>query len=66
MSWTAQTKTASTFTAQSKTASVWDDGVDFLLQEIGDFLLQENGDKIILDQSTRVKNISTWSYQTKH
>jgi len=66
MAWSNQTKTASAFSAQSKTLSTFDDGVDFLLKEDTFFLLLESGGKIVLNQSTNYKHRSVYSNQTKN
>jgi hypothetical protein len=63
---TAQSKNTSTPTAQTKNTGTWDDGVNYLLQEIGDFLLQENGSKIVLQQSPNFRNPATATAGTKH
>ncbi len=66
MTWTPETKHTSTFTGQTKNTSTWDQGVWYLLQEIGNYILQENGDKLVLNQSWNFKNPITWTVQTKH
>lgn len=54
-----------TWTHKSKNSTTWKSTTDFLLQELGDFLLQENGGKIVLQQSKRHKNETTWTYKSK-
>jgi hypothetical protein len=55
-----------TFTNRIKSALVsFSNGIAYLLKEDSFYLLLENGGKIILDQSTRVKNLTTFTNRTK-
>lgn len=54
------------WTNKTKNATEWDDGIGFLLQEIGAYLLQENEGKIILQGSWDSKNNQDWSNLIKN
>ena len=54
------------WTAQTKNETTFDNGLYFLLQEIGDYLLQENGGKIVLQESWNFKAPTTWTGTTKN
>ena len=65
MTWTNQSKNASSFNNQSKNASIWDmEGTDLLLLENGYRLLLETGFSIVLEQSGSIS--STWINEAKH
>ena len=65
MTWTNQSKNASSFNNQSKNASIWDmEGTDLLLLENGYRLLLETGFNIVLEQSGSIS--STWINEAKH
>ena len=66
MSWSNKSKTSSAWGNDSKNTSTWDDGLAFLLQEIGAFLLQENGGKIVLQESWGGKNTPEWNNLIKN
>jgi len=66
VSFTNQSKNASSFTNQSKNSTTFDDGVGFLLKEDTFHLLLENGGKIVLDQSNNYKKKPRWANQIKH
>lgn len=51
---------------QSKTATTFDDGLDYLLKQDSGFLLLESGYKILLDQSPNAKFSPTWTDQSKN